>query len=167
LDDFDDNNEECSECVRNRRYCEFCDSRLEVEDGDYCVNCSNKYWEAGKNVIGHTFNDIKSQIRYGIELEVSDIIVEKISQIKKNGVWGAKKDGTSGVHTEFYSPILQGDEGLDSIKFFCNLAKRFSVNDACGFHLHIDCTNFSAQQLKSIAIAYLITYDIWKLFVPR
>lgn len=121
-------------------------------------------WEVGKDIVGKTYDEIKSKRRYGVELEVGKC--EKGRELQGTTCWGAKKDDSHGVDTEFYSPILQGDEGLASIRKFTNCGRKFQMNLGCGYHLHIDCTNLNDIELKRVAVAYVITRKCWMLFCP-
>ena len=87
--------------------------------------------------------------------------------MKRHGTWGAKEDGsTSGP--EFVSPLLRGDEGLDKIRQLCRTIRDSAhVNYKCGYHLHVDVSDYSDEQLRSIALAYVLTYKAWSRFVPQ
>ena len=46
------------------------------------------------------------------------------------------------------------------------LARRFDVDDKCGFHLHIDARNLDVTTLKRVALAYIRMESVWQSFVP-
>jgi len=132
----------------------------------YCIRCAKKpNWKMGKDVIGHTFDEIGSKRRYGVELEVHQC--SHHHRLRGKTCFGAKDDGTRGVSKEFVSPILQGDEGLRAIRDLCDNSKGFTVNHTCGYHLHIDCTDLTEDQCKSVALAYNMTYEVWASFVNQ
>ena len=68
---------------------------------------------------------------------------------------------------EFVSPILSSDRGLDAIREFCRAASGFSVDTHCGYHLHIDVSRLTADELKRVAVAYYFTERLWQSFVPH
>jgi hypothetical protein len=162
----------CHECYSaNYARCYTCSSLVQRSmminfDGHrVCRRCyGSPNWDSGRDIVGRSFSEIKSERRYGVELEVHQCS-NIISKVKGKTVFGSKDDGTRGVAKEFVSPILQGDEGLREIRNLCNLTKGFTVNETCGYHLHIDCTDLSSPQCKALAIAYIMTYDVWASFV--
>jgi hypothetical protein len=68
---------------------------------------------------------------------------------------------------EFVSPILQCDDGLQSVRDFCAEAERlhFEADSDCGMHLHIDMRGATLQELKSVAYAYLKADRVWRLLI--
>jgi hypothetical protein len=139
----------------------------EYDDGPYCDNCipSNEYDEefdprSFVNLSG--YEEIGSSRRYGLELETSDCP----NYTDYSGPWGAKHDGSiSGM--EFYSAILEGDDGLASIEDLCEFASRnnWSVDRSCGYHLHLDMTSENDDQLFAIAYAYRSYQGLFNKYV--
>lgn len=161
---FDDLYTSCADCgdthrrsnmtTRNRRL--YCSSCLRTDE-----------WDAEPFEYPNTdYDDIRSQRRFGIELETS--ACPDHEEIREHTVFGCKPDGSvDGM--EFVSPILYGDDGLREVREFCRRANRmdFEVNSACGYHLHCDLTNESEAALFSIALAYHYTYPVWTRFVSN
>ncbi len=110
------------------------------------------------------FNEIQSIRTFGIEIETSKC--NRFSELKKDTIWGCTNDySISGK--EFITPPLYGDEGLKLIRDFCDTAHilGWEVDRLCGLHLHIGIKHLEANELKSLAYAYHITYGIWSQFV--
>jgi hypothetical protein len=101
-----------------------------------------------------------SRRRYGIELETHGC--RDYQSLCGNTIWECKRD-CSIEGREFVSPVLVGDEGLGEIENFCAIArqKRWSVNRYCGYHAHFDASRESWESLRSVAYAYLLTYNTW------
>jgi hypothetical protein len=111
-----------------------------------------------------SYAEIASKRKYGVELETSSS--PAYLGLKRQTVFGAKYDcSVSGM--EFISPILYGDEGLNEIEDFCNLAEAgdFEVDDHCGYHLHIDVRDETTVQLRHIIYAYVKAYAAWRNLV--
>lgn len=110
------------------------------------------------------FERIGSERRYGVELEYFD--VNRYESLQGRTIFGAKEDGS--VDGEFYSPILQGDNGLSECENFCDLARDagFQPNSGAGYHAHFDLSTENPHCLQSIVLAYHLTYSFWKLTVP-
>jgi hypothetical protein len=105
-----------------------------------------------------------SRRKFGIELETS--YCEGYTELEGDDAWGAKDDcSVSGK--EFYSDILYGDRGLDAINRLCKFAGEINwvVDRACGYHAHFDMRSETTDSMKAIALAYLLSYDVWCSFV--
>lgn len=108
-----------------------------------------------------TYNNI-GQRRFGVELETSEC--DEYEDIQDSTIWACKRDcSIDGM--EFISPVLWGDQGLREISRFCRLASDWSVNNTCGYHVHLDMTHELWRNMRSIAYAYLRTYPIWSKLV--
>lgn len=104
-----------------------------------------------------TYDNIGER-RFGVELETSEC--NDYEDIEDSTAWACKRDcSIDGM--EFISPVLWGDQGLREITKFCRLARAWSVNGSCGYHVHLDMTHELWRNLRSIAYAYLRTYPIW------
>lgn len=162
----------CRECFYDRySYCAgcrevFCNDDMHWHDDEcYCSDCMpcNSEYDFRRFRGSDNYTKMPSRRKFGIELETSEC---PDSDEFEGGPWGAKHDGSiSGL--EFYSDILYGDAGLDAIDSICAFAERrcWDVDMNCGYHAHFDMRGESNDSLKSIAGAYLLTYDVWSRFV--
>ena len=170
----DNGNDYCESCY-NELYstCENCGRTVDREetycndDGEYyCSRCElgrNEYWQPKRFVPGVSRVETNSDICFGVELETSSC--PNHTDIKDKTIFGCKADGSI-TGKEFVSPILSTDKGLDAIREFCSAAAGFSVDNKCGFHLHIDMRGRSVEELQAIAYAYHLTYKFWASVVP-
>jgi hypothetical protein len=145
--------------ISNNRICVRCEA---TNNGAYTAG-----WEKKSELVGTTYNLIKSARRFGIEIETAQC--KHVDRIQGKTLFGAKYDATI-TGKEFDSPILSGDEGLVVVHHFCDMAKRrgWKVDERCGTHIHLDMSQEGALNLRSIAIAYLYTYQSWaKLVHPN
>jgi len=144
-------------------------------DGDnYCCDCApnnedddEAEWDQGRQVVGTTFDRVGSRRKFGVELEISSCT--KHAGLRGNTVFGVKYDGSLSSGKEFVSPILQGDEGLEAVDNLCDYGKAndWTVDSSCGYHVHVDCGDLMDNQLKSVALAYALTADLWGRFVTK
>lgn len=169
----------CDSCYSdNFTHCVDCDSEICLDNGGehysnddgetYCSRCRASHseeWEPKQNWSGSKdYDKIGSPRKFGIELESSKC--DDYYQWAKDTDWGAKSDGSiEGM--EFVSPPMHGNDGYDSIMEFCQNAidNDCQVNKKCGFHLHIDLSDTTADQRKAIALAYHYTRKLWAKFV--
>jgi Putative amidoligase enzyme len=139
----------------NKYMCIYCASERMAE-----WNCIEKEWNS-------TFNKCKSHRLFGVELETYSCPNNK--KIQSKTVFGSKYDGSI-RGKEYYSPPMLGDKGLEEIQNFCHAAKcrGWRVNEDCGTHVHLDVRQQTSDELKCIAIGYLLTYPSWSSLVdPR
>ncbi len=160
-DCFSDLFVECTDCggIVDRDDCTYND------DGEaFCDNCGGRTtWNEGAPMQGVRVARTRSLRRYGVELETH--ACENHENIRGRTSFGCKEDGS--IHgMEFVSPVLQGDEGLEEIELFCRLARNFTVNQSCGYHVHFDMER-NATATKHVALAYSLTAQLWGSFVPR
>ena len=104
---------------------------------------------------------------FGIEIETATCRFAE--RLRNKTAFGAKYDATC-TGREFVSPILGGDEGLQTVRDFCDHAKRrgWEVDSGCGVHIHLDMSQEDRATAKRIAVAYLLTYPTWaKLVDPK
>jgi len=113
------------------------------------------------------YKETASFRRFGVELEYTSTP----DQSSWNGPlrstnFGAKTD-PSVRGGEFYSPPMYGDEGLTQIDKFCQIANEhnFECGSQAGYHLHIDLTNQTIDEIKRIAMAYHFTKKMWMKLV--
>ena len=113
-----------------------------------------------------TFDKIGSKRRFGVELETADC--SKYKELHGKTEWGCVYE-CSTPGKEFVSPILQGDNGFQEIRDFCDKARerRWTVNNSCGLHIHLDISGDSSEECMRIAYAYRRVYPMWKKFVNR
>jgi hypothetical protein len=113
-----------------------------------------------------TYTGIGSKRKFGVEVETS--YCSGFSDLKGNTLFGCKDDPSVGG-MEFDSPILYGDEGLDTIREFLAHAydEGWSVDNSCGCHTHYDMRDESDEQLYRTHYAYALTYVMWKQTVSR
>jgi hypothetical protein len=114
----------------------------------------------------YTFARTRSARQFGIELETSDC--EGYDELPDGCAFRAETDGSIDGK-EFVSAVLKGDQGLDAITEFCSFANRndWSVDAKCGFHAHFDVGDLNDDQRKAVAIAYNLTYNVWRTFVSK
>jgi len=130
----------------------------EYGEGPYCENClpseEMPYYDCGKDIDPDetTYEEIPRR-RFGIELELTQAR-ECAEENEYNGEhwFECTEDGSlSGDEcAEFVSPILCGDEGLNAIRDFLVCAESADTNNSCGFHLHIDTSDFSDREKHNL-----------------
>jgi hypothetical protein len=168
----DDGDTYCESCYWERyTTCDRCDQEIDREnsycsgDGTYCESCyPGEEWEDGYFTPSDCFDEIRSRRRFGVELETSEC--GGYENLRDETSFGCKEDGSI-TGKEFVSPVLSSDDGLAEIRHFCRLARRFDVDDSCGYHLHVDAENLDVTTLQRVALAYLRTEEIWQSFVPE
>jgi hypothetical protein len=131
-----------------------------------CDTCGEDFGPSGFRNRSGCVTETGSARCYGIELETDRC--DGYSDLHDSGAWGAKNDPTvSGK--EFYSDILNGDEGLDAVREWAELAEsnNWYASSGAGYHLHIDMRNESDDSLYAIAYAYRATQEVWLKFVSR
>jgi len=156
-----------------------------IEQGQHvCDNCLDRrhrddalpeFWrQKVPKVNGSLFTEVGSLRTFGVELEFCEVYqMPRMSDDIKN-YWTAKEDASlprGGV--EMASTILHGDEGLQRIRELCEYAhapegnpkKKWAVDARSGFHLHVGLATDSQEQVAAIAMGYLQTYELWRLFV--
>jgi len=128
------------------------------------------YIEAGPHVVSDVANRMGNCTRrFGVELEVSEADNWNALERDSDRVFGIKSDGSvSGDGLEFYSPILQGDPGIEAVENLCAYASEngWNADESCGYHLHIDCSDLNGVQKKRVYYAYKLTEKLWHRFVP-
>jgi hypothetical protein len=88
--------------------------------------------------------------------------------LEDSEAWGAKDDCTV-AGKEFYSDILNGDDGLDAVRDWASVADNngWQAGSDCGLHLHLDVRGDSDEQRFAIAFAYRATESVWLAFVEQ
>lgn len=123
------------------------------------------------NNLSHCSKDsglvITSPRHFGVELETlapSNDALREYYKVSPKG-FGTVSDGSisgEGVGVEIVSTILQGKAGENAIMDTCAEVNKlgFSVNDSCGFHLHLDAEGYrhyekdSTKHLKNLLSFY-------------
>lgn len=145
----------CNNCYDDYNYCEQCDRHIYADDYNYdesmCQNCwENEREECGnderKYSKDNTYAKGKDRI-YAVEIETNfddyqdrknlfSMLPEEI---------GITHDGSLGSHgVELQTPKLNGKEGDELLKQVCQHLNEnnFSVDKACGLHIHIDTSDY-------------------------
>lgn len=155
--------------------CDDCDCELHRDDtfvnddGCFCEGCYSRHDREG-DVEGTSFiflaNDTfvrtGSLRTFGVELETSKC--DGYMDLDGETYFDSKDDGSINGK-EFVSRVLRGDRGLEAISEFCGYAAGFSVDNKCGFHLHIGCQDLTVDELKAVCAGYALTAKIWQSFV--
>jgi len=153
--------------------CDDCGEVVRIEDagqvGDdyYCASCNPYFMNYNPNGFcnrsGRT-TDTGSERCFGLELETDKC--EGYIALYEHPAWGAKNDCTvSGK--EFYSDILNGDEGLEAILDWVQLASfnGWAASDRAGYHLHLDLRGEVDDSCYAMAYAYRRFETVWFSFV--
>jgi len=155
--------------VEGRR-CNACGDQYSTTTHDrseyFCRCCAAaRTWEnTGFHVEEPTYRRTLSKRKFGVEIETHEDF--NYRDLRPHTCFACVPDGsTNGM--EFVSPVLYGDQGLDAVKDVCEFARdnNWSVDSACGLHLHCDVSGESDENLKKIAIAYHYTYELWTSFI--
>jgi len=119
-------------------------------------NCRN----IGEPINGKTFSIIKSSRRYGVEIETD--CGNYVSVPKQ---WGIKLDGSI-YGLELVSPLMSGDEGLESIRELYEAVDPV-FTESCGIHVHVDVRDLNETQLLDLVRAFENTKNSWIRKVPE
>jgi hypothetical protein len=165
----------CDSCYCDNYFtCDSCGDVYHTDDyygddyGAYCEGCrpsEGDFEPSGFRNHSGSLTEIGSARCYGIELETD----ECDSYYDLEGTaWGAKDDPTVNGK-EFFSNILEGDDGLQEVRDWGNLARRngWRAGSNAGFHLHLDLRGESDDSMFAIAYAYRATEALWLSFVER
>lgn len=121
--------------------------------------------------------------KFGIELEVADISRSKVIcvfnaigvAIKEEGYnhatrgyWKIVSDASVRNGFEVVSPVLYGEEGLESVRAVVTALNDAgaSVNKTCGFHVHFDARDLSVTSVKAIIMRYAAHETEIDAFMP-
>lgn len=163
----------CGDCYNNSYFtCDDCGEIYHRDDcnisnsGCYCNECrpyGEDFYPGGFRNRSGRITEIGSARCFGVELETDEC--DGYYSLNGSDAWGAKDDCTvSGK--EFYSDVLNGDEGLDAIREWGDLAERnrWYAGGSCGLHIHLDLRKDSDDQRFAIAYAYRATQEVWFRF---
>lgn len=166
----------CPRCLEQlARSCSSCDQRFYTEDPSavFCLSC-NHMREMTENP---SYLENPDPRRIGFELEF-------LSRREPALVWG-RLHGDGSVHAqpareggqyphpmyphEFSSVPVSGDHAFKAIRETCSaiLAAGGLANWSCGFHLHLDMTNSSADQRLNIQRNWLVYEDLFFALVEH
>ncbi len=157
------------------------DEDVDEDDDNVWRNYSNKIH---RKFCSKDHGDIVKSTRiFSAELETQypdrKILAQVSLQVPKE--IGVTTDGSiSNRGVEWQTPKLQGKNGEETMKKFCNLLTTtgFTTDVSCGLHIHLDggkdflpqsnisTGNFSAQNVKMLFLAYLIFEDVIHSFLP-
>ena len=157
---------------KNKRLCRMCvhdliKTRHRSRRRTVPMNPRDVSWSQGNRIHAIETALTGSKRAFGIEIETATCPF--VERLQHKTAFGAKYDATC-TGREFVSPILGGDEGLQTVCDFCDHAKRrgWKVDDNCGVHIHLDMSQENHNTAQRIAVAYLLTYTSWaKLVDPR
>jgi hypothetical protein len=144
-----------------------CDDLYCTDYSTHCEGCrpyDSNFDPSGFRNRSGSMTEIGSTRCFGVELETDEC--EGYHDLENSGAWGAKNDPTVDGK-EFYSDILNGDDGLNAIKEWGALAScnGWDAGSSAGYHLHLDMRNESDDSLYAIAYAYRKTQEVWWSFV--
>lgn len=165
-----------------------------VTNGNYgwVYNVQKKMIENGTLVPGQVTAtpapglDYSFNHRFGVEIEAYNCSRERLArelqdagiQVSVEGYnhdtrnhWKLVTDSSlEGRDTfELVSPILVGEEGLKELETVCWVldACDVKVNESCGFHVHMDASDFNMDAWKNLALSYKHIERIIDSFMPR
>lgn len=132
-------------------------------------------------VLDYSFNH-----RFGVEIEAYNCSRERLArELRDAGIqvsvegynhdtrnhWKLVTDSSlEGRDTfELVSPVLVGEEGLKELETVCWVldACDVKVNESCGFHVHMDASDFNMDAWKNLALSYKHIERIIDSFMPR
>ena len=168
----------CECCYRDRfTSCDNCgehhdrDDSINHEGETYCPDCSDcamsDVWDASvRSISSEDYDRIGSRRTFGVEME-TDTCDDHDDWARGHG-WACCDDGSINGK-EFVSPVLSGNAGFDSAKEFIDRMGRMgaTVNDDCGFHLHIGVSDVSPDGIKAIALAYHYARNVFEGWVDK
>ena len=99
-------------------------------------------------------NSFGSSRSFGVELETDG------GRCSTNYAFDGKYDGSI-CGTEFVSHKLRGDAGIKEIRDFMASGEGIDISEADGFHLHINVSDLSENELYAVYAAYMVTEDWW------
>lgn len=161
---YNDNFTDCASCGNMLANDELC---YHDDNGEYyCQSCYDELEDDSAGANYHTANPTYNNVghrRFGVEFEYNECTHH------------ANRPYFKDIHEytgrEYISGIMYSDGGLEAVRDFAEYADNqgWTIdnrgNAKCGYHLHIDCTDFSLNQIKSVAIAYIQSRRVWYALV--
>lgn len=124
--------------------------------------------------------------KFGVEIEAYGITrIELVAELRAAGInvqdsqythattphWKIVSDGSlTGENTfELVSPILEGEQGLRTLKTVCLIVSGLEakLNKTCGLHIHFDARDFNLTTWKNLFINYAKLEEQIDSFMPR
>ena len=152
------------ECIS---FCVRCDTEVDPNlanrnsDHDYvCDHCFSEE-EDGEDenhsfpeISGTSFERSISKRKFGIEIEalLEDADSSHLPESDLES-WKKQLDGSLGEGgREYASPILQGDQGFESIERFTEKLRRWGyfIRKECGLHVHIDGRDLDFEDIRKL-----------------
>jgi len=108
----------------------------------------------------------------GLELETEnvDMSPERYNNVIAPFNYQAKADGSlRGDSAEFVSLPMRSDHALAATAALLKWTKFGPANysDRCSVHVHVNCTNFTAEQVSGIALVYSVMEDTFFEYVGQ
>jgi len=130
----------------------------------YAAATDDAWWHPTGFKGRQVYFNFPSRRRFGVEIETARC--PDYEDLTDDAVWGCKSDASI-TGLEFVSDILFGDDGLIEIYRICDFAQKhgWSVDRRCGLHIHLDMWDEPSDRMQAIALAYLLTYEVWASFV--
>lgn len=126
-------------------------------------------WEESPAVRGRAASRVgDASITFGVELEISE--ANAYQDLDGKTAFGCKSDcSVHGDGREFVSPVLSGDEGLETVENLLAYAaaNRWRADASCGYHLHLGMQNYSNAQQRNLYLAYKLTEKVWRSLVAE
>jgi hypothetical protein len=110
---------------------------------------------------------------FGVELEVVAPVDMYMVQQRVPSTWRVVRDGSLQAQPGFaamevVSPVLQGTEGLASLKQVMDMLREMGcrVNSTCGMHVHVGVRGMAPARVRKIAVAFLNAEHHFDALVP-
>lgn len=151
----------CSHCYNELFFtCDGCGGEYSYDDyarDGYCNICyddGDEYREVGDPIYSNRFDRLPSKRLFGIEIETDSGDYSNTPE-----EWGIKDDGSINGK-ELVSPIMQGDDGIESIEeLYRNV--RPSFDRRCGIHVHINTRDMKPDEKYAVIKAFKATKSRW------
>lgn len=122
--------------------------------------------------------------KFGIELEIAGITkaqaLNALQAVDINvqsegynhetrNYWKLVSDSSVSGGFEVVSPILEGEAGISEAEIVARALDDMgaNVNGTCGFHVHINARDLTAEQVKAIVLRYAKHEDEIDAFMPK
>lgn len=171
--DPETNKRMCTQCYRQSYFC--CDSCQGTKvRGDGANGRCSVCMHRKVNAIAHkssSFNKTLGIDRFfGVEIETccgdDDVVREEGWETCGDGSIHPKS-GDIGI--EYKTGVFQGNKGIQLLEQMCQklAEKSHYVNNSCGLHVHVDCTNLTQDQLVNVSSFIRVFDNIIYSLMPR